>query len=106
MSSQTDNATTITGAQLRHLLRVTEALTHDATCQALDAYIEYPWAKAFGTERDRRRYRGLIPATPSAPAKPDGAYSQTGFWPRATIRSWSIRCSGSLTSTTPTPISM
>jgi integrase/recombinase XerD len=39
-------------------------LTHDDTRQALDACIEWRWAKGFGTELDRRRYRGLSPATP------------------------------------------
>lgn len=66
-------AATLTGTQFRHLLRVTEAtsfapecvfLTHDDTRQELDAYIEWRWAKCFGTEQDRRRYRGLSPATP------------------------------------------
>jgi integrase/recombinase XerD len=39
-------------------------LTHGDTRQALDAYIEWRWDKGFGTELDRRRYRGLSPATP------------------------------------------
>jgi len=116
-------AATLTGAQLRHLLRVTEAtsrsperdrlvlllgltcamrvteiarvtvedvllpsgavrpevslraaitkacrqrcvfLTHKDTLEALDAYVEWRWAKEYGTELDRRRYRGLAPAT-------------------------------------------
>ncbi|WP_374595473.1 tyrosine-type recombinase/integrase [Aquabacterium sp.] len=39
-------------------------LTHDDTRQALDAYIEWRWVKGHATELDRRRYRGLAPATP------------------------------------------
>lgn len=114
-------AATLTGAQLRHLLRVTDAtsraperlvlllgltcamrvteiaralvedvllpsgavrsevslraaitkgcrqrcvfLTHVDTRRALDAYIEWRWARGYGTELDRRRYRGLSPST-------------------------------------------
>ncbi|RTL33682.1 MAG: site-specific integrase [Burkholderiales bacterium] len=39
-------------------------LTHDVTRHALDSYIEWRWAKGFGTELDRRRHRGLSPVTP------------------------------------------
>lgn len=127
-------AATITGAQLRHLLRVTDAtsraperdrlvlllgltcamrvteiarvtvddvllpsgavraevslratitkgcrqrcvfLTHPDTRQALDAYIEWRWAKGYGTELDRRRYRGLAPATALIVSRRGGAF--------------------------------
>lgn len=39
-------------------------LTHHDTRKALDAYIEWRWDTGFGTDLDRRRYRGLSPATP------------------------------------------
>lgn len=38
-------------------------LTHRATREALDAYIEWRWNTGFATELDRRRYRGLSPQT-------------------------------------------
>lgn len=39
-------------------------LTHNDTRKALDAYVEWRWDKGYGTELNRRRYRGLAPATP------------------------------------------
>jgi site-specific recombinase XerD len=39
-------------------------LTHDLVLQALGAYIDHRWEEGHGTEFDRRRYRGLSPATP------------------------------------------
>lgn len=128
-------AATITGAQLRHLLRVTDAtsrsperdrlvlllgltcamrvteiarvtvedvllpsgalrgevslrgsitkgcrqrcvfLTHAATRLALDVYIEWRWAKGFGTELGRRRYSGLSPSTELIVSRRGGAFS-------------------------------
>lgn len=38
-------------------------LTHVDARKALEAYIEWRWAKGFATELDRRRFRGLRPAT-------------------------------------------
>lgn len=127
-------AATITGAQIRHLLRVTDAtsraperdrlvlllgltcamrvteiarvlvedvllpsgtvrpevslraaitkgcrqrcvfLTHADTRQALDAYVEWRWDKGYGTELDRRRYRGLAPATALIVSRRGGAF--------------------------------
>lgn len=39
-------------------------LTHPLVLAALDAYIEQRWSQGHGTELDRKRYRGLSPATP------------------------------------------
>lgn len=50
-------------------------LTHEETRQALDSYIEWRWAKGFGTELDRRRYRGLSPAMPLIVTRRGGAFA-------------------------------
>ncbi len=128
-------AATLTGAQLRHLLRVTDAtsraperdrlvlllghtcamrvteiarvlvedvmlpsgalrsqvslraaitkgcrqrcgfLTHADTRAALEAYVERRWANGFGTELDRRRYRGLTPHTALIVTRRGGAFA-------------------------------
>lgn len=50
-------------------------LSHADTRQALDAYIEWRWAKGFGTELDRRRYRGLSPSTALVMTRRGAAYA-------------------------------
>lgn len=50
-------------------------LAHDDTRQALDAYIEWRWVKGFGSELDRRRYRGLSPATSLIVTRRGGAFA-------------------------------
>jgi integrase/recombinase XerD len=39
-------------------------ITHALVADAIDTYIEHRWARALGTEFDRKRYRGLLPSTP------------------------------------------
>ncbi len=50
-------------------------LSHADTRQALDAYIEWRWAKGFGTELDRRRYRGLSASTALVMTRRGAAYA-------------------------------
>lgn len=49
-------------------------LTHRDTREALDAYIEWRWAKGHATELDRRRYRGLSPQTVLIVTRRGGAF--------------------------------
>jgi len=39
-------------------------ITHQFAIDALDCYVEHRWAKGFGTELDRKRFRGMSPNTP------------------------------------------
>jgi integrase/recombinase XerD len=50
-------------------------LTHSDTRAALDAYIEWRWAKGHGTELDRRRYRGLRPQTALIVTRRSGSFA-------------------------------
>lgn len=50
-------------------------LTHSDAREALEAYIEWRWAKGFGTELDRGRLRGLSPATPLIVTRRGGAFA-------------------------------
>ena len=49
-------------------------LTHPDTVEALDNYIEQRWAEGRATELDRRRFRGLSPATPLIVTRRGGGY--------------------------------
>lgn len=52
-------------------------MTHQDTRAALEAYIEWRWAKGFGTELDRRRFRGLCQSTALIVTRRGGAFELT-----------------------------
>jgi site-specific recombinase XerD len=52
-------------------------LTHAEMRDALDAYIEWRWAKGFGTELDRKRFRGVSPGTALIMTRRGGAFELT-----------------------------
>ena len=52
-------------------------LTHLDTLEALDAYVEWRWAKGHGTELDRSRHRGLSPSTALIVSRRGAAFQLT-----------------------------
>jgi integrase/recombinase XerD len=52
-------------------------LTHGDSMEALVAYIEWRWAKAYATDLDRRRYLGLMPQTALIVTRRGGAFELT-----------------------------
>ncbi len=52
-------------------------LTQQDARAALDAYVEWKWAKGFGTDLDRQRYRGLCPSTALIMTRRGGAFELT-----------------------------
>ena len=52
-------------------------LTHPGTLEALDAYVEWRWAKGYGTELDRSRHRGLSPSTALIVSRRGAAFQLT-----------------------------